>query len=1251
MAQTNGEMEHSKEETETPQELTNGNNPESAEEDPNAGGLFQISVKLPHAPYKIQVMVSSQEQVQDVRQSVVELPGTFQYTCFHLEFNGNRINDFVELSEVPDLKADSEIVLVEDPYTEKEARMHVVRMRELVGAAADRVDNLHGISAGLSLHDSISAEAENANASEKDHSLSKYDLTGASPLQTILPQPQGPLPKTVKSISLSPWNPAPYHLRQKGHLLYLQVTTNEGEQFQITSHVSGFFVNKCSNSKFDPFPKPMPKKANAHSLLTLISQLSPSFNTAFEALQESNNQKDLLTTFPFQNAIPNSPWLVPSASSSLNAHQPDITRSQENYLISGVDNAETLRDWNEEFQTTRELPRDTVQDRVFRERLTSKLFADYNDAAARGAVLVARGEVAPLNPTEARDAQIFVYNNIFYSFGADGVGTFTSEGGDEAARVAVGKDVLGIKAVNQLDIQGLFTPGTVVVDYLGKRIVGQSIVPGIFKQREPGEHQIDYGGVEGKEVVATHPDFVSVFEKLSKAFRIKQHPVWDRDGKRHDLEGSVETKGLLGTDGRKYVLDLYRVAPLDATWQEEDGSDVYPHNMSVLRQELIETYWRTQMSQYVKAEVERRRASKAQEAPKEGKSEEGSEQKSEEAADQERVDISGFDLALNPDVFSGQIPQTKEEKEQWAQDEKEARDACNFLRSKVIPDLIQDLHDGDVGFPMDGQSLTQLLHKRGINIRYLGKLAQLSSEKGPRVQALSTLLVQEMIARAFKHVANQYLRDVPAPFVTSCVSHLLNCLLGTGVNSAPRPEVDASLRDIFPEGDFSFEKVTPESLRTEIEKQVSIRYRYSLEKGWVSSLRHLQLLRDISIKLGLQLGARDFPFTKDQAKDQTPAANGANGSGQDEGKKKKKKGGDTNSPSRAAVQAEPATSFTSDDILNVVPLVKDASPRSALAEEALEAGRISLMQNQKQLGQELILESLSLHEQIYGILHPEVAKLYHQLSMLYYQTDEKEAAVELARKAVIVTERTLGVDSSDTILSYLNLSLFEHASGNTKTALVYIKHAMDLWKIIYGASHPDSITTMNNAAVMLQHLKLYSDSRKWFEASLSVCEDLFGKQSINTATILFQLAQALALDQDSKAAVGKMRDAYNIFHAQLGPEDRNTKEAETWLEQLTQNAVSIAKHAKDIQARRLRRINMNPRVSSLGTRVQPQVGQTAPEVAGTAGASGSSLDSRSVDELLKFIEGGDTNSSRSKQKKRTTTSNPKLRGSKQTPKA
>jgi protein TIF31 len=86
---------------------------------------------------------------------------------------------------------------------------------------------------------------------------------------------------------------------------------------------------------------------------------------------------------------------------------------------------------------------------------------------------------------------------------------------------------------------------------------------------------------------------------------------------------------------------------------------------------------------------------------------------------------------------------------------------------------------------------------------------------------------------------------------------------------------------------------------------------------------------------------------------------------------------------------------------------------------------------------------------------------------------------------------------------------------------------------------------MNNATVMLQHLKDYLiKSRLWLEASPKICDHIYGKQSINAATLLFQLAQALALDQDSKGAVNRMRESYNIFVAELGANDKNAKEAE-----------------------------------------------------------------------------------------------------------
>ncbi len=548
---------------------------------------------------------------------------------------------------------------------------------------------------------------------------------------------------------------------------------------------------------------------------------------------------------------------------------------------------------------------------------------------------------------------------------------------------------------------------------------------------------------------------------------------------------------------------------------------------------------------------------------------------------------------------------------------------------------MQDLKDGEVGFPMDGQSLSRLMHKRGINIRYLGKLSNLAEEQGSRLRALKALAIQEMIARAFKHLSNRYLKELPMPFGPACLAHLLNCLLGAELNSEPTAHLDEDLQFLYQVADYSFAQVNVESLKAEIEDQVQLRYRYPLEEGWMSNIRHIPLLREISLKIGLQLVAKDYHFTaeSDSIKEEgSPVANGLNPhlavNGHTNGThgKKKRKNRDTSPISITGSQdLRSEVTFSPDDIANIVPVVKDSSIKSIVAEEALEAGRMSLLQNNRELGQELLVESLSLHEQIYGVLHPEVARVYHQLAMLYYQLDEKAAAVELAHKAVIISERTLGIDSNETILSYLNLALFQHGHGNTQSALSCMRHALELWKIIYGLKHPDSITTFNNAAVMLQSLKLYHESRQWFEVSLKVCEELSGEKSVNAATLCFQLAQALALDHDPKAAVQRMRDSYSIFLAKLGPDDRNTKEADAWLDQLTHNAVSIAKHAKDVQARRLRKVLLTPKVT-LSTRPQPQVGQPSSElVNGREPRSSIAFDSRSIDELMKYIEeGGET---------------------------
>ena len=44
--------------------------------------------------------------------------------------------------------------------------------------------------------------------------------------------------------------------------------------------------------------------------------------------------------------------------------------------------------------------------------------------------------------------------------------------------VTKGADLKGVTAYNRVDIEGLYTLGTVVVDYRGYRVIAQSIIPG-----------------------------------------------------------------------------------------------------------------------------------------------------------------------------------------------------------------------------------------------------------------------------------------------------------------------------------------------------------------------------------------------------------------------------------------------------------------------------------------------------------------------------------------------------------------------------------------------------------------------------------------------------------------------------------------------------------------------------------------------------------------------------------------------------
>ena len=59
-----------------------------------------------------------------------------------------------------------------------------------------------------------------------------------------------------------------------------------------------------------------------------------------------------------------------------------------------------LRDWNEEFQSTRDLPVDTIQQRMYRDRGLFKVHSDFIQSAVKGAMAAVDGQLHPLNPAD-----------------------------------------------------------------------------------------------------------------------------------------------------------------------------------------------------------------------------------------------------------------------------------------------------------------------------------------------------------------------------------------------------------------------------------------------------------------------------------------------------------------------------------------------------------------------------------------------------------------------------------------------------------------------------------------------------------------------------------------------------------------------------------------------------------------------------------------------------------------------------------
>ena len=119
------------------------------------------------------------------------------------------------------------------------------------------------------------------------------------------------------------------------------------------------------------------------------------------------------------------------------------------------------------------------------------------------------------------------------------------------------------------------------------------------------------------------------------------------------------------------------------------------------------------------------------------------------------------------------------------------------------------------------------------------------------------------------------------------------------------------------------------------------------------------------------------------------------------------------------------------------------------------SGQSKIQQGLLRDGYELINEALNLLNNVYGAMHPEIAACNRLLARLNYIMGDYTEALVYQQRAVMMSERVLGIDHPNTITEYAHFALYCFANGQIPTALKIIYRARYLALLCHGENHPE----------------------------------------------------------------------------------------------------------------------------------------------------------------------------------------------------
>ncbi|XP_070689423.1 clustered mitochondria protein homolog [Pempheris klunzingeri] len=1117
--------------------------------------------------------------VQDAVMTLLSRDEVCPRSNLSLVLAGTALDPLTELQSLKGLKPGALLRLVEEPYTAHSARLHLSRVLELLRTSGpqdalregrspsvlETLTHAHTPDSSLPNGKSLKRSLSNTKTetTSQDAAPPEYLLPGSTerPLMALLPQSSQPETSShMRDMSLSCWNPPPGHRKLQGDFLYITVVTMEGRRCDITSCPKGFFLNRSTEEVFDP--RPAQSSSVCHCFTDLLCHISPAFKQTFTTLK---NRPLLPSVEVMPTPYHTLSWLGPPCASR--THRNTFSRL-------GVDEqpATQAPDWNEELQAARGLPMGSLEERLQRDRALLQVNSAFVRAVTQGAETVIDGFVEPVNGNPEDPA--FLWGGLFMSQGA------TSEmfGGERGRRAAQRLELKGVQAYSNIEgLQGLHTLPTAIVDYRGVRLSAQGLAPGLEgSEQDQGTaaRGLLYGVNAGPQESPQRRRLLEYLALAAKSLSIQRHVVVTPNSHKVPLFTSVDAQGLLGADGRFYVLDVFRSFPADANfcpevetkiqtvaeeeessksseadkenkgcvkegWPENYHSDSglpknFRHGLCRLRPELLHAFIQHKHCQFTQR-------------AREILDENGGFEECATACDSRTTDavraackevgsVSNimFEMRFNPSAFSPGVSVPPSESKSIKLQERLLREAAAFIITHQIPAFVEYCLQSNEA-PMDGASLKQMLHLRGINLRYLGHVLKAisQSEHKERLRHIMRSVTGEIFIRSTRRVFNSFIQGVDVPSLSAAVSHFLCCLLVPHFTASPVGEETKKKSRRRGRGAGASES-SPWSTLTGAELW-NLVCQDAVETYDISDclgsgpnhlvehygLQKLSLLREFCLKTGVQLRLRDYLLDN-----QNKAPIGP------------------------------------DDILNIFPVVKHIDVPTVDASAAYRAAQTSIEKGLLDQAHEHLKEATYLFGRVCDDLHPEACFCHSLLAKVAYLQGKAAEARSIQLKAVIISERVLGFDHPNTIQQYALLAVYMFAGGETALAQKCLLRARLLMLTVYGEDHPYAATLDSCLGLVL----VGDQAGQFLKNALRLNVSFFDSTNLHTALNQHLLAQWMCSKGDYRSAMTHEKEALTAFTFLLGEDHSQTGCSKEFLCTITKQAVKAERSLRQAGA-------------------------------------------------------------------------------------